>query len=81
LSSLASSLGDVSSRLLFASSGGYENGNKTRQCTVFNIIPIKIAIKSLKLTSYMPSQYGWCGKVLLCQRQHRVTDEHLATAE
>jgi hypothetical protein len=81
LSSLASCLGDISSRLLFASSGGYENGNKPTQCTVFNIIPIKITIKSIQLTSYMPSQYGGCGKMLLCQRQHTVTDEHLATAE
>lgn len=79
LSSLASSLGDVSSRLLFASSGGYKNGNKTTQRTVFNIIPIKTTIKSL--SSYMTSQYGGCGKVLLGQRQHTVTDEHLQTAE
>jgi len=42
---LASCLGDISSRLLFASSGGYENGNKTTPCTVFNIIPTKITIK------------------------------------
>jgi len=29
----------------------------------------------------MPSQYGRCGKVLLLQRQHTVTDDHLATVE
>jgi len=40
-----------------------------------------LTIKYLKLTSYMPSQYGGCGKVLLLQRQHTVTDDHLATAE
>jgi hypothetical protein len=60
LSSQASSLGDVSSRLLFASSGGYGNGNKTPQCTVINITLIKITIKSVNLANYMPNKNKAC---------------------
>jgi hypothetical protein len=51
-----SCLGDVSSRLSFASSGGYENEMKHHNPQVLKVIPIKLTINSLKLRDQLHTE-------------------------